>query len=239
MTIHIKPSQAERNARMLKRASGVGQGEDGDGSNGRDGEGEADSGGDERRDSMPSIMPGVYATEFGVVDCEYELRRIMDDNRDHVIGHDRIESGRMLVSINEYEPDSFVSTRSCGEWSPWSPLVDPLTTAGTGDYWIGDLAQGIWTVPAGCFWEKVVSFRGALLLDVEDTGTGPGKLTVDQFTLGLRIRHCGGTPMSLTDDLPPGPPIEDLEAAKDAAHRAPIRTDPEINGYRTSRRRRR
>jgi len=32
MTIHIKPSQAERNARMLKRASGVGQGEDGDGS---------------------------------------------------------------------------------------------------------------------------------------------------------------------------------------------------------------
>ena len=162
----------------------------------------------------------------------------MDDNRDHVIGHDRIESGRMIVSINEVEPDTFVATKSCGEWSPWSPLVEPLTVAGTGDYWIGDLAQGVWSVPSGCFWEKVVSFRGALLLDVEDTGAGPGELTVDQFTLGLRVRHCGGAPMVRTRSLPPGLPIEDLEAAQDAAHRTPVREDPEVYGYRSSRRRR-
>lgn len=192
----------------------------------------------EPRDSLPSIVPGMYATEFGVLDCEYELRRIMDDNRDHVIGHDRIESGRMIVSINEVEPDFFVATRSCGEWSPWSPLVEPLTAAGTGDYWIGDLAEGVWSVPSGCFWEKVVSFRGALLLDVEQTGAGPGELTVDQFTLGLRVRHCDGEPMERTRALPPGPPIEDLEAAKEAAHRTPVRSDPEIYGYRSSRRRR-
>ncbi len=196
------------------------------------------SGSGEPRDSLPSIMPGMYATEFGVVDCEYELRRIMDDNRDHVIGHDRIESGRIIVSINEVEPDSFVATRSCGEWSPWSPLVDPLTSAGTGDYWVGDLAEGVWSVPGGCYWEKVVSFRGALLLDVEDTGAGPGELTVDRFTLGLRVRHCDGSPMVRARALPPGPPIEDLEAAQDAAHRQPVRSDPEIYGYRSSRRRR-
>lgn len=196
------------------------------------------SGDGEPRDSLPSIDPGMYATEFGVVDCEYELRRIMDDNRDHVIGHDRIGSGRMIVSINEVEPDTFVATRSCGEWSPWSPLVEPLTVAGTGDYWIGDLAQGVWSVPSGCFWEKVVSFRGALLIDVEDTGAGPGELTVDQFTLGLRVRHCDGAPMVRTKSLPPEPPIEDLEAAQDAAHRTSVREDPEITGYRSSRRRR-
>lgn len=200
------------------------------------GDGDSDDG--ERRDSLPSIMPGLYATEFGVEDCEYELRRIMNDNRDHVIGHDRIEAGRMMVSINDVEPDMFVATKSCGEWSPWSPLVEPLTTAGTGDYWIGDLAQGIWSVPSGCFWEKVVSFRGALLLDVEDTGSGPSELTVDQFTLGLRVRHCDGSPMVRTRALPPSPPIEDLEAAQDAAHRAPVRSDPEIYGYRSYRRRR-
>ncbi len=199
---------------------------------------EDDNDRDEPRDSLPSIVPGLYATEFGVVDCEYELRRVMDDNRDHVIGHDRIEGGRMLVSINEVEPDWFVATRSCGDWSPWSPLVEPLTVAGTGDYWIGDLAQGIWKVPNGCFWEKVVSFRGALLYDVEDTGAGPRDLVVDQFTLGVRVRHCSGMPMTWSDDLPPGPPITDLEAAQDAAHRAPVRTDPEIYGYRSSRRRR-
>ncbi len=203
-----------------------------------DGE-DPDSDAGEPRDSLPSIMPGLYATEFGVVDCEYELRRIMNTNRDQVIGHDRIESGRMMVSINEVEPDFFVATESCGEWSPWSPLVDPLTVAGTGDYWVGDLAQGIWSVPAGCYWEKVVSFRGALLLDVEDTGAGPGELTIDQFTLGVRVRHCDGAPMMLADDLPPQPPIEDLEAAKEAAHRAPARSDPEVYGYRWSRRRRR
>lgn len=192
----------------------------------------------EPRDSLPAIMPGMYATDFGVTDCEYELRRILDDNRDHVIGHDRIERGRMIVSINEVEPDTFVATRSCGEWSPWSPLVEPLTAAGTGDYWVGDLAQGVWSVPSGCYWEKVVSFRGALLLDVEDNGSGPDDLTVDQFTLGLRVRHCDGAPMVRASALPPGPPIEDLEAAQDAAHRRPVRSDPEIYGYRSSRRRR-
>ncbi len=190
------------------------------------------------RDGLPSIVPGLYATRFGVDDCEYELRRIMDDNRDHVIGHDRVENGRMLVSINEVEPDSFVATESCGQWSPWSPLVDPLTTAGSGDYWIGDLATGIWTVPPECYWEKVVSFRGALLLDVESAGTGPGELTVDQFTLGLRVRHCSRQPMVWSSDLPPGPPIVDLEAAQEEAHRRPVYSDPEIYGSRSRRRRR-
>ena len=207
----------------------------GDGDESESDERDAEEG--ERRDSWPSIVPGLYTTDFGVIDCEYELRRIMDDNRDHVIGHDRIGQGRMMVSINEVEPDSFVATETCGEWSPWSPLVDPLTVAGTGDYWIGDLAVGIWSVPRECYWEKVVSFRGALFADVEATGAGPGELTVDQFTLGIRIRHCDGLPMRWIDDLPPGPPVEDLEAAKEAAHRAPERTDPEIYGYRSRRRR--
>lgn len=143
----------------------------------------------------------------------------------------------MLVSINEIEPDSFVATRSCGEWSPWSPLTEPLTVAGTGDYWIGDLAEGIWSVPDGCYYEKVVSFRGALLLDVEETGVGPEPLIIDQFTLGIRVRHCDGSPMTWSTDLPPAPPIEDLEAAREAAHQSPARTDPEIYGYRYRRRR--
>jgi len=182
---------------------------------------------------LPSIRPGLYATRFGVENCEYELRRIMNDNREHVIGHDQIQKGRLLVTINEIEPDSFVATRSCGEWSPWSPLAEPLTMAGNGDYWIGDLALGIWDVPTGCYWEKVVGFRGALLLDVEEAGTGPDPLTIDRFTLGVRVRTCGHSPMTLNPQLlPVEPPPADLDAAADAAHRSPVRTDPEVRRRR-------
>jgi len=181
--------------------------------------------------TLPSIKPGLYATQFGMDRCEYELRRIMDDNRDHVIGHDQLIQGRMLVSINEYEPDSFVATESCGEWSPWSPLVEPLTVAGDGDYWVGDLEIGFWDVPRGCLWEKVTSFRGAQLADVEASGVGPGELSIDQFTIGVRVRHCSAIPMSLSDKpLPPQVQIADLEAAKEAAHSRPYVADREVSG---------
>ncbi|MDH3295772.1 MAG: hypothetical protein OER95_15750, partial [Acidimicrobiia bacterium] len=191
---------------------------------------------DDSDDALPSIRPGLYATRFGVENCEYELRRIMDDNRDHVIGHDQVHEGRILVSLNEYEPDTFVATDSCGEWSPWSPLVEPVVTAGDGDYWVGDLAVGLWDVPAGCLWEKVVSFRGSQLDDVEASGIGPTPLRVDQFTLGLRVRHCSDEPMTLSDEpLPPQLPIADLEAAREAAHRRPPMVDRELTAWEARR----
>ncbi len=136
------------------------------------------------------LAPALYATTFGVADCSYELRRVSTDRVERVIGADRLARGRMLVSLNEIEPDAFVSAAQCGEWATWSPLVEPLTVAGNGDYWIGDLARGTWSVPAGCMWEKVVGFRGAVLADVEDSAAGPLPLDVDEDTLGVRIRGC-------------------------------------------------
>ncbi len=138
------------------------------------------------------LTPGLYATAFGVTDCSFELRRIMRNKQEAVIGKDRLTEGRMLVSINEIEPDTFSSVPNCGDWIPWSPLAEPLTTAGNGDYWIGDLARGSWDVPEDCMWEKVVGFRGAKLWDVQDSGHGPESLIVDDTTLGIRIRGCGG-----------------------------------------------
>jgi len=139
------------------------------------------------------LTPGLYATAFGVTDCSFELRRIMRDKEEAIIGKDRLSQGRMLVSINEIEPDTFSSVPNCGDWMPWSPLAEPLTVVGNGDYWIGDLSQGDWTVPEDCIWEKVVGFRGAKLWDVQDSGYGPETLTVDDETLGVRIRGCGTT----------------------------------------------
>lgn len=146
------------------------------------------------------VMPGLYATSFDTIDCSYELRRIMKDKTDQVIGGDSLGAGRMLVSINEIEPDSFIATPQCGEWIHWSPLVEPLTVASNGDYWIGDLARGEWLVPAGCVWEKVVAFRGAELADVVESGVGPALLVVDGDTPGVRVRGCErGDSMSVRD----------------------------------------
>jgi hypothetical protein len=105
----------------------------------------------------------------------------------------------MLVTINEIEPDRFAAAPQCGDWAPWSPLVEALTVAGDGDYWIGDLAEGSWTVPEGCMWEKVVGFRGAELFDVQQSGNATEPLVVDDETVGLRVRGCD-RPMRLAPD---------------------------------------
>lgn len=144
------------------------------------------------------LAPGLYATSFGVRDCSYEIRRIDKSRTEAVIGEDRLREGRMLVSINEIEPDVFVSVPQCGDWSRWSPLVEPLTVAGDGDYWVGDLAAGTWSVPIGCMWEKVVGFRGAELFDVQDSGIGPRPLVVEEDTLGVRVRGCR-SPLTLDE----------------------------------------
>ncbi|MGB5756289.1 MAG: hypothetical protein WBM50_05195 [Acidimicrobiales bacterium] len=136
------------------------------------------------------VAPGLYATAFGVSDCSYEIRRVSTDKVEKVIGEDRLSRGRMLVTLNEIEPDVFVSMPQCGQWASWSPLIEPLIVAGNGDYWIGDLARGSWSVPVGCVWEKVVGFRGAVLADVEESAAGPRPLVVDSDTLGVRIRNC-------------------------------------------------
>jgi hypothetical protein len=120
----------------------------------------------------------------------------MKDRRVAVIGEEYLSSGRLLVEINEIEPDWFASSGSCGPWYRWSPLAVPLTRAGTGDYWVGDLARGVWQVPDSCRWEKVVSFRGASLADVEAHGRGPEPLIVDAGTYGVRVRECT-VPMTL------------------------------------------
>ncbi len=136
------------------------------------------------------LAPGLYATPFGVRECGFELRRIMKDRTERIIGQDYLHEGRMLIEIDEIEPDSFLSLPGCDEWFPWSPPTKPLIEAGNGDYWTGDLARGGWDVPAGCYWEKVVSHRGADLFDVTDAGFGPGRVVIDADTYGLRVRSC-------------------------------------------------
>lgn len=148
------------------------------------------------------LEPGIYATEFDATDCQYELRRTMREVGERVIGHDRLREGRMLVTINEFEPDTFIATGGCGAWTPWSPLDAPLKKAGDGDYWLGDLAQGVWKVPNGCYWEKVVAFRGADLADVVDNGTGPKELVVDEATVGVRVRTCDDQNMNRVGPAP-------------------------------------
>lgn len=136
------------------------------------------------------IEPGLYTTAFDTENCSYELWRVMRDRNTRVIAEEYLSRGRLLVSINDVEPDWFTSTESCGGWYSWEPMPTPLTSAGDGDYWIGDLARGIWFVPSSCRWEEVVAFRGATLADVVDSGSGPSSLTVDRDTLGIRIRGC-------------------------------------------------
>jgi hypothetical protein len=107
-----------------------------------------------------------------------------------VIGQDHLADGRLLVSFNDVEPDLFSARPGCGVWVPWSPVIEPLEEAVDGDYWVGDLAAGTWSVPDDCLWEKVVAFRGAALVDVEESGFGPEPLVIDDETLGVRIRGC-------------------------------------------------
>ncbi len=135
------------------------------------------------------IEPGLYASPLDVEDCGYELHRLVRDD-ERLIGHDRLSTGRLLVSLNPIEPDLFRPTQQCRQWAPWVPLAEPLVAAGDGDYWVGDLAPGTWAVPEGCLWEHVVAFRGARLADVTSSGRGPRPLVVDQETLGVRIRGC-------------------------------------------------
>jgi hypothetical protein len=144
------------------------------------------------------LEPGLYATSFEAEDCTYELWQVLNDGQPSVIAEEYLASGRLLVSINEIEPDWFSSTPGCGDWRQWEPLIQPLARADNGDYWVGDLARGRWSVPPGCLWEKVVAFRGAELADVEESG-GPGSsLVVDGDTFGVRVRNCRA-PLILVD----------------------------------------
>ncbi len=149
-----------------------------------------------------AIEPGLYASAFTAEGCSYELRRINRSGDDRLIGQERLAAGRLLVSIDPIEPDVFSSVPQCRSWTPWSPLVEPLVVATAGDYWVGDLARGIWSVPDGCLWEKVVAFRGARLADVTESGRGPAPFVVDDETLGLRIRDCAST-VELIEAAPP------------------------------------
>ncbi len=171
---------------------------------------------------------GLYTTTFDAEDCSYRLirsgdvpfdylyepdpyddeeyvgRRVgRDDQVISVTGEDHLHQGRMLVSILGVESDSFTSATGCGSWMPWTPLLEPLTLATDGDYWIGDLAQGEWQVPPGCLWEKVVAFRGARIEDVVDGDRGPGTVMIDEGTAGVRIRQCQGQSLVRIGDAAP------------------------------------
>ncbi len=143
------------------------------------------------------IEPGLYATAADATDCRFELWRVMRDRSTRIIGEEHLGDGRLLVTIDDLEPDWLTAAESCGDWYRWQPRSTPLDEAGNGDYWRGDLERGIWFVPQPCRWEKVVAFRGVRLSDVVDAGSGPGSLTVDGDTLGVRVRGCR-SPMSLS-----------------------------------------
>jgi hypothetical protein len=142
------------------------------------------------REVSGEIAPGLYASGSETGGCSYELWRVMRDRSEQVIGEDHLDQGRLLVTINDIEPDWFTSSAGCGRWLDWAALATPLTEAGNGDYWVGDLATGLWSIPDGCRWEKVVGFRGALLHDVVDSIVGPDVVAVDGETLGVRARSC-------------------------------------------------
>lgn len=152
------------------------------------------------------IEPGLYATAFDTRGCSYELTMVNVERDLVVIGEDELPEGRLLATIDEIEPDWFVSSEACEAWYRWEPLPVPLTRAGNGDYWYGDLSRGTWDVPRGCQWESVVAFRGAQLKDVVASGGGPQPLVVDDDTFGVRVRNCI-EPMTLR----PGQATEDAD----------------------------
>ena len=154
------------------------------------------------------IDPGLYASSFEGEGCSYELRRIDRSGQDRLIGQEHLREGRLLVHIDPIEPDVFSSGPQCREWLPWSALAEPLIQVTVGDYWIGDLAPGVWAVPDGCLWEEVVSFRGARLADVTDSGRGPAPLVVDEDTLGLRLRDCDDPYRLIEAAMAPGIGLE-------------------------------
>lgn len=184
---------------------------------------------EDRDEAVPGLNAGLYTTTFEAENCSYRLingegdipfdylyepdpydaeeyngsRVRRNDQQVRVIGEDHLHQGRMLVTINGIEPDTFTSSNGCGSWIPWSPLQTPLTKAGDGDYWVGDLVQGEWTVPPGCIWEKVAAFRGGRLDDVIHSDLGPGSVMIDEGTLGLRIRQCQGQSLVRIGDAPP------------------------------------
>ncbi len=160
------------------------------------------------------ISPGLYATDFEAEGCGYELRRVMIDREVDVIGAEYLAAGRVLVSINDVEPDWFSSSVRCGQWYEWSPLPVALSQAGNGDYWVGDLARGVWVVPTGCRWETVVGFRGGSVDDVVSFGAGPEPLVIDEDTYGVRIRNCTN-PLTL-----------DVQATVAAGAETPTAEDP-------------
>ncbi|MGI9611290.1 MAG: hypothetical protein ACR2QO_00155 [Acidimicrobiales bacterium] len=155
-----------------------------------DDSGDDESTGNARRLVEGEIEPGLYATAFGTENCSFELWRVMQDRNTRVIGEEHLSEGRLLVTIDGVEPDWFTPSDDCGDWYQWQPVRTSLTVAGDGDYWVGDLENGVWYAPAPCRWEKVVSFRGARLSDVVDSGSGPGSLVIDDETLGVRVRGC-------------------------------------------------
>jgi len=198
----------------------------------QDPESEAEEAAEQGDDQGSGLESGLYTTTFDAEDCQYQLisegevpfdyiykpdpydstdyqgNRVRDDEITRVIGEDHLHRGRVLVSINGVEPDMFTSSAGCGEWMPWSVLREPLTKATDGDYWGGDLAQGEWSVPPGCIWEKVTAFRGGRLDDVVDSNLGPGSVMIDEGNFGLRVRQCQGQSMIRIGEAPPYVPYE-------------------------------
>ena len=139
---------------------------------------------------------------MNVAECSYELTRIAEDGSIQVVGADSITEGRLVVNINGIEPDFFYSTPGCGEWAEWSPLIEPLSVIGNGDYWVGDLALGTWQPGPGCIWERVSDFRGAQLADVVASGTDDDQFAIDEGMSGIRIRNCDNRSVLLDESIP-------------------------------------
>jgi len=136
-----------------------------------------------------TVAPGLYMTDFYVENCSYELWSELNDGT-RIIAEEYLERGRVMVTINDIEPDWFTSNDGCGKWAKWSPLPTPTRIADNGDYWGADLANGEWRLRRGCRWEKVLNFRGADLSDVIQSGNYRSNLVIDDQTRGVRIRGC-------------------------------------------------
>ena len=119
------------------------------------------------------VEPGLYATAFGTAECSYELWRSWTIETPARSARSTERGAASRDRRRHRAPTGSRRRIRAASGTGGSRCPTPLTEAGDGDYWVGDLSRGVWFVPEPCRWEKVVAFRGVRLADVTASGSGP------------------------------------------------------------------
>jgi hypothetical protein len=124
--------------------------------------------------------------------CYWERLSGLSGDFEEINANGNGTGGPVIVDIDG--SDVAFSSSRCGIWLPHEPAEEPVATFAEGDWVVGDIAPGIYTVEdvSGCYWQRNAGFSGSFD-DIIANGNVDGRATVGilESDEGFSSSRCG------------------------------------------------